>query len=59
VRQKKNNDEENVSELEIWSTIRYRDPDTKAKASNVEATVTLIAIFSICLACIVLHLCGL
>jgi hypothetical protein len=56
VRQKKNNDEESVSEQEIWSTIRYLDPDTKAKTSNVAATVTFIAIFSICLACIVLHL---
>jgi len=59
VREKKNNDEENISEQEIWSTIRYLDRDTKAKASNIAATVTLIAIFSICLACIVLHLCGL
>jgi hypothetical protein len=59
VRQKKNSDEESVSEQEIWSTIRYLDPDTKAEASSVAATVTFIAIFSICLACIVLHLCGL
>ena len=59
VRQQNNNDEENVSEQEIWSTIRYLDPDTKAKANNIRATVTLIAIFSICLACILLHLCGL
>ena len=59
MRPKKNNDEENVSELEIWSTIRYLDPSAKAKASNVEVTVTLIAIFSICQACIVLHLCEL
>jgi hypothetical protein len=43
VRQKKNNDEESVSEQEIWSTIRYLDPDTKAEASNVAATVTFIA----------------
>jgi hypothetical protein len=59
VRQKKNNDEENLSEQEIWSTIRYLDPDTKAKASDIAVSATLIAIFSICLACIVLHLCGL
>lgn len=57
LRQKKNNDEENVSQQEIWSTIRYLDPDTNAKASNIAVTATLIAIFSICLACIVLHLC--
>ena len=43
MRQKKNNDEESVSEQEIWSTIRYLDPDTKAEASNVAATVTFIA----------------
>lgn len=59
MQQKKNNDEENVSEQEIWSTIRYLDPDTNAKASNIAVTAALIAIFSICLACIVLHLCGL
>jgi hypothetical protein len=55
----KNNDEENVSEQEIWSTIRYLDPDTQAKGSNIAVIVTLIAIFSICRACIVLHLCEL
>ena len=59
MRQKKNNDEETVSDHEIWSTIRYLDPDAQTKASNIAVVVTLIAIFSICLACIVLHLCGL
>jgi len=38
VRQKKNYDEENVSDQEIWSTIRYLDPDTNAKASNLAVT---------------------
>jgi hypothetical protein len=59
VRQKKNNDEETVSDHEIWSTLRYRDPDAQTKASNIEVVVTLIAIFSICLVCIVLRLRGL
>jgi hypothetical protein len=44
VRQKKNNDEEKVSEQEVWSTIRYLDPDIKAKARNIAATVTLMGI---------------
>jgi hypothetical protein len=56
VRQKKNNDEETVSDYEIWSTIRYLDPDAHTTASNIAVVVTLIAIFSMCLACIVLHL---
>ena len=38
MRQKKNYDEENVSDQEIWSTIRYLDPDTNAKASNLAVT---------------------
>ena len=59
MRQKKNNDEETVSDHEIWSTIRYLDPDAQTKASNIAVVVTLIAIFSICLAYIVLRLRGL
>jgi len=59
VRQKKNNDEETVSNHEIWSTLRYLDPDAHTKASNIAVVVTLIAIFSICLVCIVLRLRGL
>jgi hypothetical protein len=59
MRQKKDNDEETVSDQEIWSAIRYLDPDTRTKSSNILAIVTLTAIFSICLACIVLHLRGL
>jgi hypothetical protein len=58
VRQKKNNDEETVSDQEIWSTIRYLDPDTKTKTNNIAVIVILTAIFSICLACIVLLLRG-
>ncbi len=59
MRQKKDNDEETVSDQEIWSAISYIDPGTKTKSSNIMAIVTLTAIFSICLACIVLHLRGL
>jgi hypothetical protein len=59
MQQKKVNDEETVSDQEIWSTIRYLDPDTKTKASDIVAIVTLTVIFSICLACVVLHLYGL
>jgi hypothetical protein len=59
VRQKKNNDEETVSNQEIWSTIRYLDPDTKESASNIAVLATLAAIFWIGLACLLLHLRGL
>ena len=30
VQQKKNNDEEAISGQEVWSAIRYLDPDTEA-----------------------------
>jgi len=59
VRQKKN-DEATVSDQEIWSAIRYLDPETTETEHNLAVTITLIAIFSICLACwIVFHLRGL
>jgi hypothetical protein len=50
---------ETVSDYEIWSTIRYLDPDAHTEASNIAVVATLIAILSIWLACIVLHLRGL
>ena len=50
---------ENVSDQGVVVDSFHLDPDTNAKASNVAITATLIAIFSICLACIVLHLRGL
>jgi hypothetical protein len=56
---KKRNGEETVSDDEIWSAIRYLDPETQETGHNIAVTITLIAIFSICLACIVLHLRGL
>ena len=58
MRQKKNDDGDRFGH-EIWSTIRYLDPDAHTMASNIAVVVTLIAIFSIWLACIVLHLRGL
>ena len=57
--QQKRNDEETVSDDEIWSAIRYLDPETKETVHNIAVTITLIAVFSICLACIVFHLRGL
>jgi hypothetical protein len=56
VQQKKNNNEETVSDHEIWSSIRYLDPDVSTKVSNITVIVTLITIFSICLVYILLHL---
>jgi hypothetical protein len=58
--QKKKNDEETVSDQEIWSTIRYLDRDTKTKASNIAVAITSLAIFSIvCIVCVLLLLRGL
>ena len=60
IEQNKQNDEETISDQEIWSTIRYLDPDTKIKASNIAVTSTLLAIFSlVCIVCVLLHLRGL
>jgi len=58
VRRKKN-DEATVSDQEIWSAIRYLDPDTEETAHNIAVIVTLAAIFLIGLVCIVLHSHGL
>jgi hypothetical protein len=58
--QKKRNGEETVSDDEVWSAIRYLDPEMKETRNNIAVTITLIAIFSIFLACVVLlHLRGL
>ena len=57
--QKKRNGEDTVSDDQIWTAIRYLDPETKETRHNIAVTITLIAIFSICLACIVFHLRGL
>ncbi len=40
--------------------IRYLDPDTKTKASNIAVTIALSAIFStVCIICVLLLLRGL
>jgi hypothetical protein len=57
--QKKRNGEKTVSNDEIWSAIRYLDPEAKETGHDVEVTLTLIAIFWICLACFGFHLRGL
>jgi hypothetical protein len=58
--QKKRNGEETVSDDEVWSAIRYLDPEMKETRNNIAVTITLIAISSIFLACVVLlHLRGL
>jgi hypothetical protein len=58
--QKKRNGEETVSDDEIWTAIRYLYPETTETGHNLAVTITLIAIFSICLACwIVFHVRGL
>jgi hypothetical protein len=58
--QKKGNGEETVSDDEIWTAICYLDPEMTESGNNLAVTITLIAIFSICLACwIVFHLRGL
>lgn len=52
--------DETISDHEIWSAIRYLDPETETKASKIAVASTIFAIFSIiCMVCILLHLRGL
>lgn len=52
--------EDTIPDHEIWLAIRYLDPETETKASEIAVLSTIFAIFSvICTVCILLHLRGL
>ena len=58
--QKKASDQETISDQEIWSSIRYLDPDAKKDTSDIAVFITLIDLFCIvCIVCVLLHLSGL
>jgi hypothetical protein len=44
VKRKKSDDNETYSDHEIWSAIRYLDPDIKPRQSDVAAGVAWIAV---------------
>jgi hypothetical protein len=53
-------DEEILSDQEIWWTIRYLDPDVKDKAANGAVIVTLLALVAtVCIVVAVLYSRGL
>jgi len=58
--QKEANDSEIISDSEIWSAIRYLDPESDHRECDIAATVALVA--AICIVCMVVvlfHLRGL
>jgi hypothetical protein len=57
---KETTDSEIISDREIWSAIRYLDPESDHTASNIAATIAALSI--VCIVCVVivlLHLRGL
>jgi hypothetical protein len=60
--QKDGNDSEVISDREVWSAIRYLDPESESlrRQSDIAAAIALMAI--VCIVCVVivlLHLRGL
>jgi hypothetical protein len=52
--QKEANDSEVISDREIWSAIRYLDPESNHRECDIAATVALAAV--ICIVCMVVLL---
>jgi hypothetical protein len=52
--QKKANDSEIISDREIWSAIRYLDPESDHRECDIAATVAIVAV--ICIICMVVVL---
>jgi hypothetical protein len=48
------NHSEIISDREIWSAIRYLDPESDRREGDIAATVAIVAI--ICIVCVVLVL---
>ena len=54
--QKEANDSEIISEREVWSAIRYLDPESNHRESDIAAAIAVLAIVSIvCLVMVFLH----
>ena len=52
--QKEANDSEIISDGEIWSAIRYLDPESDLRACDIAAIVAVVAL--ICIVCLVVVL---
>jgi len=52
--QKEANDSEIISDREIWSAIRYLDPESDHRECDIAATVAIVAV--ICIVCMVVML---
>ena len=58
--QKEANDSEIISDREIWSAIRYLDPQSNLRACDIAAIVTVVAlIFIVCTVVMLFHFRGL
>ena len=52
--QKQANESEVISDREIWSAIRYLDPESNLRECDIAATVAVVAV--ICIVCMVVVL---
>ena len=52
--QKETNDSEIISDRDIWSAIRYLDPESDHRECDIAAVVAVVAL--ICIVCIVVFL---
>jgi hypothetical protein len=50
--QKEANDSEIISDREVWSAIRYLDPESDHRESDIAAAIAVLAI--ICILCMVI-----
>jgi hypothetical protein len=58
--QKEAHDHEIISDREVWSAIRYLDPQSDHRESDIAAAIALLAVvFIVCLVCALLNSRGL
>jgi hypothetical protein len=58
--QKEANDSEIISDREIWSAIRYLDPESDHRECNIATAVAVLAVVCIvCMVVVLFHLRGL
>jgi hypothetical protein len=57
--EQKKRDSEIISERQIWSAIRYLDPESEHRESDVAAAIAVLALVCIlCMVIVLLHLRG-
>lgn len=58
--QKRADDDEMIPDQELWSVIRYLDPELDRRASDFDVIITLlVAVSIVCVVCVLLHFRGL